>query len=92
MKEVIASLISFVELAGSYSPSHDFDWSESSAMHPRNPIVLSNKIRNINKENPILLRKLVELGLKGDSIEQFNLEESGKIRICLKKLSSLHIT
>jgi hypothetical protein len=83
---------SFVELAGNYSTSHYFDWSESSTMHRpqtyHNPIVLSNKIRNINKEGPILLHKVEELALKGYGIEQFNLEDSGKIHNCLKKLIS----
>ncbi|KAJ3317293.1 hypothetical protein HDV06_001715 [Boothiomyces sp. JEL0866] len=79
---------SFVELAGNYSTSHYFDWGESSASHRpptfHNPIVLSNKIRAINKETPILVRKLEELALKGYGIEQFNLEENESIKFPFK--------
>jgi hypothetical protein len=75
---------SFVELAGNYSTSHVFEWGTSYSTHRSqfgNPIVLSKKV----KESPILLRKLEELALKGYGIEQFSLEESHRIQICLKK-------
>lgn len=83
---------SFVELADNYSSSHHFDWREYSSDHApllsNNPIVLSNLIRNINIETPVIWNKLEELTLNRFGIDQFNLKESGKIHICLKKFTS----
>jgi hypothetical protein len=79
---------SFVPLIGNYSVSHQFMWGEPNrnvydSFH--SPLVLQTKIQDI----PVVREKLGELALQGYGIDQYNLEDYSKIRICLRKFISL---